>query len=42
MSRAFRCKLVLMALGAYAYGDRVSDLEAFVLRCRSIPALRRL
>ena len=37
----FRCQLVLMALGEYAYGDHVQDPAAFVRRCRTVNALRR-
>jgi hypothetical protein len=40
VSRVFRCQLVLMALGAYAYGDHVRDPRAFVQRCRSVWQLR--
>ena len=36
MRVVFRCKLVLMILGEYAYGDHVRDERAFVLRCRAI------
>lgn len=39
MSHVFRCKLVLMILGQYAYGDRVRDPAAFVRRLRTIRAL---
>lgn len=35
----FRCQLVLMILGAYAYGDHVHDERAFVLRCRRLSCL---
>lgn len=37
ISVAFRCALVLMILGDYAYGDHVHDDRAFVLRCRRLP-----
>jgi hypothetical protein len=35
-SVAFRCKLVLMIVGEYAYGDHVSDERAFIMRCRRL------
>lgn len=39
MTGTFRCQLVLMTLGEYAYGDHVSDPAAFVRRCQTIRAL---
>lgn len=36
MSRAFRCQLVLMVLGEYAFGDHVRDPQAFVRRCEVV------
>lgn len=32
MTLPFRCQLVLMALGLYAYGEHVDDPRAFRLR----------
>jgi hypothetical protein len=36
VSPQFRATLVLMALGAYGFGDHVTDPNAFVLRARRV------
>jgi hypothetical protein len=39
ISVVFRCKLVLMIFGQYAFGDHVQDDQAFILRCRRLSQL---
>lgn len=39
MTLPFRCQLVLLALGEYAYGDHVADPAAFVRRCGTVQRL---